>query len=83
VPVLQLNSEHRVRQRFHDRAFHLDRISFRHGRCWVPFSHGMPARAGRHTNAQRIRNDHEVANAHWIVVRISGPRSVIAMVCSK
>src|SRR4051812_15097444 len=63
VPVLQLNSEHRVRQWFDNRAFHLDRISFRHGRCWVPFSHGMPARAGRHTNAQRSRNGWFVANA--------------------
>jgi hypothetical protein len=57
VPVLQLDSEHRVGQRLDDRTFNLDRISLCHGRCWVPFSHGMPARAGRHTKAQDIRND--------------------------
>src|SRR5690349_7322276 len=51
VSVLQLDREHGVRQRLHDGAFNLDRISLCHGRCWVPFSHGMPARAGRHTNA--------------------------------
>src|SRR5689334_20465264 len=39
VPVLQLTREHGVGQRFDNRAFNLDRISFRHGRCWVPFSH--------------------------------------------
>ena len=55
VPVLQLHGEHGVRQWFDNRAFHLDRISFRHGRCWVPFSHGMPAAGGRHTKVQDIR----------------------------
>src|SRR5262245_50600792 len=63
VPVFQLDGEHRVGQRLDDRTFHLDRISFRHGRCWVPFSHGMPARAGRHTNAQRIRKARFLATA--------------------
>src|SRR5215217_5211932 len=43
VPVLQLNREHGVGQRFDNRTFDLDRIFFRHGRCWVSFSHGMSA----------------------------------------
>jgi hypothetical protein len=30
VPVLELDRKHCVRQRLHDRAFHFDRISFRH-----------------------------------------------------
>src|SRR5215212_10650688 len=30
VPVLELDRKHRVRQRLEDRAFHFDRISFRH-----------------------------------------------------
>ena len=45
-PVLQLDGEHGVGQWLDNRAFDLDRISFRHGRCWVPFSHGMPAQRG-------------------------------------
>src|SRR4029078_449102 len=69
VPVLQLDSEHRVVQRLDDRAFNLDRISLCHGRCWVPFSHGMPARAGRHTKAQDIRNDAFTATAAWSRLR--------------
>ena len=55
VPVLQLYGEHGVRQWLDYRAFDLDRISFRHGRCWVPFSHGMPVHGDRHTKAQHIR----------------------------
>src|SRR5436190_12654091 len=44
VSVLELDRKHGVGQRLHDRAFNLDRISLRHGRCWVPFSHGVSAR---------------------------------------
>ena len=51
VPVLQLDREHRVGERLDDRAF-LDRISFRHGRCWVPFSRECrPGRADTRTRS--------------------------------
>jgi hypothetical protein len=51
VAVLKLDSEHRVRKGFDDRSFDFDRVSLCHGRCWFPFSNGVPARRGRHTNA--------------------------------
>jgi hypothetical protein len=39
VAVFKLDCEHRIRERFDNRSLDLDRISLRHGRCWVPFSH--------------------------------------------
>src|SRR5437899_7419523 len=38
VTVLQLDGEHRVRERFDDRPLHFDRISLGHGRSSFPFS---------------------------------------------
>src|SRR5579859_2472653 len=38
VPVLQLDGEHRVRERFDDRPLNLDRVSLRHRRSCFPFS---------------------------------------------
>src|SRR6266550_894918 len=51
VAILQLDCEHRVGQRFDDRTFHFDRISFGH-RLRASLSHAQcrPGR-GRHTNA--------------------------------
>src|SRR3954470_5420106 len=36
VAVFELDREHGIGQRFDDRPLNLDRISLRHGRCWVP-----------------------------------------------
>src|SRR5690242_16908346 len=54
MPVLELDREHRVRERLDHRSLHFDRVLLRHGRR-VSLSQPNAGPGDRHTNAESIK----------------------------
>src|SRR5918999_84664 len=88
VPVLELHPEHGVRQGLHDCPLDLDDVFFGHAPTGS-FERVSPAAGHANTASRRGRSPvYEgipklVHGPHPRAVRISGPSSVTAIVCSK
>ena len=95
VPVLQLDTEHGVGQRLDDRSLHQDRVVLGLGQRASPLrnwgqrcANGAAKRAGGRPKSlpdprTQLASDRPDGNRVAPTVRISGPLSVTATVCSK